>query len=404
MAATDLGYRMVDADNHFYEGHDAFTRHLDQKYRRRVYWVTTEFGHQQIVIDGSVYRFIRNPTFDPVSVAGAHVDMYRNEKSRDQLEDDVLAGHKLVEPLADHPEYQQKDARIRRLDEQGLEACLLYPTLANGLEPYLHHDPELLYAVLRAFNEWMVEEWPFGYQDRLYSMPLISLVDVERAIELLELGLAHGARSVLINPSPVLCADGWRSPGDPRFDPFWARLADSGGYVAFHSTDVGDVDYAMRWQSSTDPVGTAAIESSSFQMVTQSFRPMSDTIAALIVHGTFERVPGLKALSVENGSGWVAPLLSTFRTHYQHDPARFAANPVDVFHEHVWISPFWEEDLTGLAESIPLERMLAGSDFPHPEGLPEPIEFVRGLKEFGADEQRRILRTNALELLGVADR
>src|SRR5260370_39354893 len=115
----------------------------------------------------------------------------------------------------------------------------------------------------------MHDDWPYYSQSRLISMPLISLVDVDRAIELLERGLGHGAQSVLLNPNSVLCADGWRSPGDPRFDPFWSRLAEAGACAAFHSTDVGDPEYALRWQSTTDPVGTAALEGSTFQHVTQ---------------------------------------------------------------------------------------------------------------------------------------
>lgn len=401
MTSDHLDYKMVDADNHYYESRDAFTRHLDARYRRRVYWTTTDFGHEEIVIDGRVYGFIRNPTFNPVAVAGAMVEMYRNEKVRDQLVTDSFAGHRQVEPLSAHPEYQDYRARLRRLDDQGVEACLLYPTLGNGLESYLRHDSELLYAVLRAFNEWMAEDWPFGYADRLYSMPFISLVDVDRAIELLEWALDDGARSVLLSPGPVRCADGWRSPGDPRFDRFWSTVADADAFVAFHSTEVGDRDYSRKWRSSSDPIGSSSLESSTFQYVTQTSRPVADTVGALILHGTFERIPGLRVLSVENGSIWVAPLLRSLTTYFQHDPARFKSNPADTFHGHVWISPHWEEQLSELAQVVPVERIVAGSDFPHPEGLPDPTEYVAGLKEFSPDDQRRILRSNALELLAV---
>jgi len=66
-----LDFAPIDADNHYYEPLDAFTRHLDKKYATRgVQVVTDANGHTQLVIGGRVNRFIPNPTFDPIIVPG----------------------------------------------------------------------------------------------------------------------------------------------------------------------------------------------------------------------------------------------------------------------------------------------------------------------------------------------
>ncbi|WP_285222913.1 SDR family NAD(P)-dependent oxidoreductase [Frankia nepalensis] len=58
-------------------------------------------------------------------------------------------------------------------------------------------------------------------------------------------------------------------------------------------------------------------------------------------------------------------------------------------------------DIQALAELVGVERILFGSDWPHGEGLAEPTDFVKELHGFDDAAVRRIMRDNALELLGV---
>jgi predicted TIM-barrel fold metal-dependent hydrolase len=71
---------------------------------------------------------------------------------------------------------------------------------------------------------------------------------------------------------------------------------------------------------------------------------------------------------------------------------------VDAFRRHVWVSPFHEDDLRGMADLIGTERMIMGSDFPHAEGIAEPTDFVHELGAFSPREVRLIMRDNALAL------
>jgi predicted TIM-barrel fold metal-dependent hydrolase len=68
----------------------------------------------------------------------------------------------------------------------------------------------------------------------------------------------------------------------------------------------------------------------------------------------------------------------------------------------VWVTPYCEEDLEALADLIGVERILFGSDWPHGEGLEQPLDFLKELDGFEDKAIRRVMRDNALELLGTA--
>jgi Amidohydrolase len=76
--------------------------------------------------------------------------------------------------------------------------------------------------------------------------------------------------------------------------------------------------------------------------------------------------------------------------------------PRDVFGEHVWVTPFWEDDVAAPIGEVRADRRLLGSDWPHAEGTAAPADFVsQALADLPEDAVRRIARDNALELLGV---
>ena len=83
----DLGYLPFDADNHYYEALDAFTRHLDPALASRcVQWCEID-GRRYHVVGGVVSRAVTNPTFNPIAPPGAMPDYFRgNPEGRNPLE------------------------------------------------------------------------------------------------------------------------------------------------------------------------------------------------------------------------------------------------------------------------------------------------------------------------------
>jgi predicted TIM-barrel fold metal-dependent hydrolase len=130
-------------------------------------------------------------------------------------------------------------------------------------------------------------------------------------------------------------------------------------------------------------------------------RAIQDTMASLIVHGAFKRHPRLRVASIENGSDWVYPLVKGLKKLANRAPWMFVEDPLDTVRQHVWVTPYYEEDIRKLADTIGVTQVLFGSDWPHGEGLAEPASFVGELVDFTLDEVDRIMRADCAELVGL---
>ena len=129
-----------------------------------------------------------------------------------------------------------------------------------------------------------------------------------------------------------------------------------------------------------------AFRHSPLQIVLSADRPPYETMAALICQGLFDRFPRIRVASIESGASWVPVLLQKLKKAYGQMPTGFASDPVETFRQHVWVAPFYEDDLGQLKEDVGLEHLLFGSDWPHAEGLAEPKSFAQDLRRFGYDE------------------
>ena len=112
----------------------------------------------------------------------------------------------------------------------------------------------------------------------------------------------------------------------------------------------------------------------------------------------FDRHPGLRIASVENGSTFLADLFAKLRSTDKKMPGWFSTDPVEQFKQHVWINPFWEDDPEEIASLMGTDRVIFGSDWPHIEGMPRPLDYAAELKNFSDADQLLILRDNVRAL------
>jgi predicted TIM-barrel fold metal-dependent hydrolase len=399
---VDLGFRPFDADNHYYEAEDAFTRHIDPAMAKRcMQWATVD-GKRRLLVGGKINKFIPNPTFDPIARPGSLEDYFRG-RNEDGLDLKTMFGE--LEPIDRHPAYRRRDARVALLDEQGLDGALLFPTLGVGMQEALRRDVPALHAAFTAFNSWLDEDWGFDRGDgRLYAAPMIAFADPDRAVAEVARVLDAGARILVAVPGPVPDGDdGYLSPGHPRFDPVWGRIAEAGVPLALHAGLSGVAHYGRFWRTGAEAGGGGfeGFKHAAFPLVAFQDRGISDTFAALICHGVLERFPALRLASIENGAMWVPDLLRNLGDARGKMPFAFAEHPVEQFRRQVWVAPYYEDDMGVLKDVLGVDRMLFGSDFPHTEGLPEPAMYVKDIPGFTATETRKVMRDNVLDLLGI---
>ena len=380
-----------DCDHHYYEAEDAFTRHMDpMMMQRAMQWVNIN-GKKRLMVGGKINRFIPNPTFDPIAKPGCLDDYFRGKVSVSNMRD--AFGE--LEPLSERPEYRNRDAKVDLLSKQNLDGCLLFPTLGVGMESALEGDLLALQSAFSAFNRWLNEDWGFNYQNRLFAAPYITLSDVKHAISELEFAMDHDVRVINLRASAVTTADGQKSPADPSFDDFWQRVNDAGIAVAFHAGDAAYDFLFAHWGLSTE------FEAFRYEPLKRllNYSNIADTVAALISGGLFNRFPRIRVCSIENGSDWVSGLLRRFSKAYKQAGYAFAEDPVKTFQNHIWVAPYYEDDLMELRELIGVDHILFGSDYPHAEGLATPMDFLNDLEGFSSSEIEQIMHKNGRALV-----
>ncbi len=386
----ELDHPVFDGDNHYYEAMDAFTRHLDPRLGGRVIQWAEINGRKRHVIGGKVNLAVTNPTFDPISPAGALSEYFRgnpNGKYPHEL---------LGTPSPIDPAYRDNEARIARMDSQGVDQIWLFPTLGMLYEEALKHDPEGVGHMFRAFNQWLSEDWGFAHRDRIFGAPYIPLGDVEVAVRELRFALDNGAHIVVTRAAAPTTAVGQMPPGHTYFDPFWSLANEAGITIVVHAGDsgYGSNGYAVDGFSAQF---SGAVYKPSVKSLNME-RAIYDYLASLVFDKLFDRFPNLRIASVENGAEFLGDMFRKFRSSARKVPGYFTEDPVETFKRCVWINPFWEDDVEEVAAHMGTDRVIFGSDWPHIEAMPHPLDYVNELKVFDDADRRRILHDNLAEL------
>jgi predicted TIM-barrel fold metal-dependent hydrolase len=392
MPSRDLPYPLFDADNHLYETEESLTRYLPDAYKSAVQYVQVN-GRTKIAIRGQISDYIPNPTFEVVARPGAMEDYFRNGNPEGKSRREIFG-----KPIRATPAFREPGPRLALMDEMGIDRSLMFPTLASLVEERMRDDPELIHAVVHSLNQWLHEEWGFEYKSRIFTVPVISLPIVDKAIAELDWCVERGARAILVRPAPVPGLRGPRSFAQPEFDPFWKRVVEHDVLVTMHSSDSGYARYTNEWEGSAREM--LPFQTNTFRMVGE-WRPVQDAVASWVCHGALFRFPELRVAVIESGSDWLPPLLKTLESVYKKAPEGFPGDPIEAIKRNIHVSPFWEEDLGALSEIIGADKVLFGSDYPHPEGLADPVSYVDVIKDMSQDKQALIMGGNLARLMRV---
>jgi predicted TIM-barrel fold metal-dependent hydrolase len=380
---------VFDGDNHYYEALDAFTRHLDPRTGdRTIRWVEVGKGRRYHLVGGKISRVISNPTFDPITPPGAAYDFFHGNGRKQKFEEILLER----EPI--RAEYRERDARIKVMDAQDVECCWLFPTLGVLYEELLRHDPWAVIQTFRAFNRWVEDDWGCNYKNRIFTAPYISLADVDEAIVELEWALEKDARVICIRPAAPTTIAGQLSPAAPVFDPFWARVNEAGVTVVLHASDSG---YSTNGYTAQEHRGNATLGEDgkpSIKLLSAQ-RSISDFLATLVFDKLFDRFPNLRFISVENGSSFIPNLLKQIDLAAARVPGYFSEPPGETFLRHVWVNPFWEDDVGEMISLMGEDRVVFGSDWPHLEGLVQPRDILQHIDGVGNTARGKFLFENA---------
>jgi predicted TIM-barrel fold metal-dependent hydrolase len=380
---------VFDADNHYYEAIDAFTRHVPRKMHRRCVQVAEIGGKTRLMVAGKVDMQVGNPSFNPISKPGVLREFFRGNPDGKTMVELIRSN---LEPMP--AEYMDRDARIEVLAKQGLQAAWLFPTLGVLYEQPLGNDIEAISTTFEGFNRWLAEDWGLNYQNKLFSAPYIPLGDIDWACRELDWALKQGATMVCMRPAAVTTAKGRRSPSGAQFDPFWSRVNEAGITVVAHVANSG---YSANGYSSGNHIEALGGGKPSVGSLGTE-RAIHDWFLTMIYDKLFERFPNLRLASVESGASYLHDIFKNMEVSKLRAGNYYKEDPVELFKRHCWINPFWEDDIKEVMGYMGADRVILGSDWPHMEGTSQPQDLLEEVEGISVTDQEKILFGNVTEL------
>lgn len=184
------------------------------------------------------------------------------------------------------------------------------------------------------------------------------------------------------------------------FDEFWQLANDSGITVCYHSGETYYSKFMPAWGGESDYMMSfnALL---GFRSLFSGGDAIQDTFANHLHNGLFLRFPNLRMACIESGSTWVFHLFEKLTKSWGGQiPFIYREDPRETFRRHVWVSPFYEDELASLLKLMGDDHILMGSDYPHVEGLAEPASYIKDLENFDytPEQCRKVMRDNGIEL------
>jgi uncharacterized protein len=306
-------------------------------------------------------------------------------------------------------------ARIDDMDGDGIDAVVLYPSLAMFFGPSDEipalHDAAFVADCQRAYNDWLADFCAYE-PTRLFGVGAVPLQDVGRACTEVEHAAERGLRAVFVRPSAYVDE---LPLNHSVYDDFWSTCERLGVPVAFHPAVHVDTPGACRKfglvaLSENATVTNMAMDEihggSALGQAVGNPVDMIVTIGRLLMGGVCERFPRLKLVFLESSGGWVPSLLERMDEQVQAFPLErrwISLLPSEYFARQCYVSFEPEEwNLAAAAERLGTDRILWASDYPHPEYHPGIVdELSERIASLARADRARILGSNAIECYGL---
>jgi predicted TIM-barrel fold metal-dependent hydrolase len=279
------------------------------------------------------------------------------------------------------------------MDIGGIWGSVNFPSGVTGFGGTLFSetkDPELGLACVRAWNDWLFEEWHGSYPERIVPLGITYLADAEKGAEEIRRNAKRGFTAVTMPEQPH------RQGMPPVFSDFWEPIiracAETGTVLNLH---VGSSGFAQM------PPGAPMLELGATQ-----FGPMAlGSCAEWLWSGWPAKYPELKIAMSEGGIGWVAALIDRLdnimaRSGYGQGWPDPKISPSDALRRNFWFCMIDDPSTVVTRHTIGVENILFESDYPHGDGTwPDTQDVIaRTIGDLPVDEIHKITHENAAKL------
>lgn len=298
-----------------------------------------------------------------------------------------------TKPFADmRPGCYDPKARLADMDADGVFAQLCFPQFPRfaGQTFAEADDKELALLCVRAWNDFVLDEWCATDPSRLVPLSIVPFWDPPAAAREVERVAAAGSRAVTFPENPVPL--GHPSLWSKHWDPLFSALEEAAMPLCLH---IGSSSQIHR---PSDDVPLAVMLS--------LFAVNSMTACAdLVFSPVFTRHPRLKVVLSEGGSGWAPYMLEkldyTWERHRHYNEINQEEPPSAVFDRHIWVAHIVDRVGVANRHTIGTHKLLWESDYPHSDSLwPHSRRVVEEtLRDVPDEEARMIVESNATSLL-----
>ena len=251
-------------------------------------------------------------------------------------------------------------------------------------------NPDLALSVLRAYNDWHLEDWCGSYPGRFIPCTIPPIWDVNLMAEEIHRTAAMGSHCVSFSMNPHLL--GLPSLHSDYWDPFWAACEETETVVTMH---IGSASNDV--QTSPDAPMNVRITCSGINIYS--------TAADLVWAPIFQKFSGIRVALAEGGIGWIPYFLERADYTYEHHKAWTRPDlggrlPSEIFRDHV-ITCFISDDF-GLRnlDEMNDDMVCWECDYPHSDSTwPRSPEIVwASVEGLGKELIDKITHTNAMRL------
>ncbi len=289
------------------------------------------------------------------------------------------------------PGVWQIEERVRDMDRNGVIASLNFPSAIFGFagQRFMRmKDPELGLASMRAYNDWIIDEWAAPHPDRIIPCQLTWLPDPEVAAAEVRRNAERGFKAVTFSENPEKL--GLPSIYRDDWDPFLRACEETGTVVNLH---VGSSSETMFPSTDSDLSVLGVL------FPVNAFASAADWLFARVP----VRFPELKIVLSEGGIGWVPMLLDRLSYMARENDRRAdfgGLTPVEVFRRNFWFASFSDERTLALRDEVGIDRIMFETDYPHSDSSwPRTQDIVAAqLAGVPGHEADRMTYRNAADL------
>ena len=362
---------MISVDDHVVEPPGMFEGHIPAKYADAAPKVVTQQDGSDVwTFGGSVI-----PNIGLNAVAGRPKEEYGIEPTAfDEIRPGCYDIHE----------------RIKDMNAGGILASMNFPSFPgfSGRLFAASEDKDLALAVLRAYNDWHIDEWAGTYPGRIIPMALPVLWDAELCADEVRRVAGKGCHSITFTENPATL--GYPSFHSEHWDPLWQAVCDENVVVSIHLGSSGKL--AM-----TSPDAPMDV------MITLQPMNICQAAADLLWSRVIKKFPDIKFALSEGGTGWIPYFLDridrTYDMHHLWTGQDFGDKlPSDVFRDH-FLTCFISDPVgVQLRNMIGIDNIAWECDYPHSDSSwpTAPEELAAVATGVPADELNKITYQNAM--------